>query len=233
MTEKEKMFWENDEEVEIDLLELGNLLLHNACWIAGAALAAALLCLAVCEFCLTPRYEASIDLIVNSRQENTGAVTNDSITSARSLTDTYAIVLKSNIVLDEVIETLGLPMTWQELSDAIRVASVDDTQIMRVTVENEDPQLAGEIVQTLAEIAPERIAELIEAGFCKSVSKVMLDTTPVFPATKKFVLIAAFAGACLASAALTLQHLLHNYLEDAEDVRRALNIPVLGLLPEV
>jgi capsular polysaccharide biosynthesis protein len=223
----------DNEEAEIDLLELLNLLLHNALWIVGAALVAALLCLAVCKFCLTPRYEASIDLIVNSRQENTATITNDNITSAKNLTSAYAIVIKSNMVLDEVIETLGLDMTYNQLASTISVASVDSTQIMKVTVKNEDPQLAGEIVQTIADIAPDRIVDLVEAGSCKIVSKVTINTTPVFPTTKKFVLIAALAGACLVSAGLILQHLLHNYIEDDEDVQRELKIPVLGLLPEV
>jgi capsular polysaccharide biosynthesis protein len=234
MTENEKSFLQNDDEdTEIELLELANLLLHNALWIVGAALVAALLCLAVCKFCLTPRYEASIELIVNSRQDNTSTVTNDNINSAKSLTSAYAIVIKSNIVLDEVIEALGLDMSYSQLAGTISVASVDSTQIMKVTVENEDPQLAGEIVQTIAEIAPDRIVDLVEAGSCKIVSKVMVNTTPVFPTTRKFVLIAALAAACLVSAALILQHLLHNYIEDDEDVQRELNIPVLGLLPEV
>jgi capsular polysaccharide biosynthesis protein len=234
MTENEKLLLRDDkEDEEIDLLELLNLLRQNVLWIVGAALIAAVLCLAVCKFCLTPRYEASIELIVNSRQDNTAAITNDNITSAKSLTSAYAIVIKSNIVLDEVIETLGLDMTCDQLANTISVESVDSTQIMEVTVENEDPQIAGEIVQTIAEIAPDRIVDLVEAGSCKIVSKVAINTSPVFPSTKKFVLIAALAGACLVSAALILQHLLHNYIEDDDDVQRELNIPVLGLLPEV
>jgi capsular polysaccharide biosynthesis protein len=234
VTENEELFLQSDhDDDEVDLFELLWLLWRNALWIVVGALLAALGCFAVCTFCLTPRYEASIDLIVNSRQENTLAITNDAISSAKSLTDAYAIVIKSNIVLDEVIETLGLAMSYKQLVKAVSVESVDSTQIMKVTVENEDPQLAAEIAQTIADIAPDRLVELVEAGSCKIVSKVVVDPDPVFPRTPKAVLLTALVAACLVGAVLILRRLLHTYIEDDEDVRRELNIPVLGSLPEV
>ena len=209
---------QNHDMDEIDLLELARLLWSHALQIAAAGIAAAVICLLVCTFVLTPRYQASVNLIVNSRQD---------------LIDTYAVIIKSNIVLNDVIEQLGLDMTYRQLLACISVDGVGSTQIMSITVTNEDPALAGKIVQAIAETAPDVIVDKVEAGSCKVVSDVEITSNPVFPQTKKYVLIAALGGIVAACGILVLDHLLHDYIVDSEDIQKKLELPVLGLIPEV
>ena len=154
---------QNHDMDEIDLLELARLLWSHALQIAAAGIAAAVICLLVCTFVLTPRYQASVNLIVNSRQDGNASITSDNINSARNLIDTYAVIIKSNIVLNDVIEQLGLDMTYRQLLACISVDGVGSTQIMSITVTNEDPALAGKIVQAIAETAPDVIVDKVEA----------------------------------------------------------------------
>ena len=120
-----------------------------------------------------------------------------------------------------------------QLADSITVGSVNSTQIMAITVTNENPGLAGKIAQTIAEVAPDVIVEKVEAGSCKAVSDVEIGTTPVYPQTKKTTLLCALAGMVAACALLVVSHLLHNYIVDDEDVQKKLDLPVLGFIPEV
>ena len=224
---------QNHDMDEIDLLELARLLWSHALQIAAAGIAAAVICLLVCTFVLTPRYQASVNLIVNSRQDGNASITSDNINSARNLIDTYAVIIKSNLVLNDVIQRMGLDMTYSQLADSITVGSVNSTQIMAITVTNENPGLAGKIAQTIAEVAPDVIVEKVEAGSCKAVSDVEIGTTPVYPQTKKTTLLCALAGMVAACALLVVNHLLHNYIVDDEDVQKKLDLPVLGFIPEV
>ena len=89
------------------------------------------------------------------------------------------------------------------------------------------------IVQAIADTAPAVIVDKVEAGSCKAVSDVEITPYPVFPQTKKYVLLAAVGGICAACGVLVLNHLLHNYVVDGEDVQQKLDLPVLGLIPEV
>lgn len=224
--------YEIDEEV-IDLGELLRLLWSHILEIVAAGVAAAVICLLVCTFALTPRYQASINLIVNTRQDGQSTVTNDNISSAKNLIDTYAVVIKSNIVLNKVIDKLDLDMTYNQLRKIVDVASVDSTQIMSITVTDEDPKLAGKIAETIADIAPEIIVDKVEAGSCKTVSDVEIGTDPIFPQTTKYTALAAVAGIVVVCAILVVNHLLRNYIVDDEDVQKKLGLPVLGLIPEV
>lgn len=224
---------EIDEEVEVDVGELLRLLWSHILEIVAAGVAAAIICLLVCTFALTPRYQASINLIVNSRQDGQATVTNDNINSAKNLISTYAVVIKSNTVLNDVIKKLDLDMTYNDLSSMVDVSSVNSTQIMSITVTNEDAKLAGKIAETIADIAPEVIVDKVEAGSCKTVSDVEIGTDPIFPQTKKYTALAAVAGIVIVCAILVINHLLRNYIVDDEDVQKKLGLPVLGLIPEV
>lgn len=221
------------EDDEIDLLELFALFWNNLFMLLGLSIGAGLICFLVCKFFISPRYNASIDMIVNTRQDNSATVTNDNINSAKSMASTYAIVIKGNIVLDAVIQTLDLDTTYKQLSKDINVESVNSTQIIRITVENEDPELAGSIVEAIASIAPDVIVETVEAGSCKIVSKVEVNYDPVSPKTTRNVAIVSLVTLFISYGILFILHLLHNYIENDEDVLKQLDLPVLGLIPEI
>lgn len=229
----ERTFQSEEEEV-IDLMEIVRLLWAHALQIVAVAVAAAVICLLVCMFALTPKYEASINLIVNARQDaSTATFTNDNFNSAKNLISTYAVIIKSNTVLNEVIDILDLDMTYSELYNQVEVESVDSTQIMSVTVTNTDAELAGEIAQTIADIVPDILVEKVEAGSCKTVSDININPNAVFPQTKKYVVIAGLGGAVLVCGVLVMMHLLNNTIVDDQDIEKKLGLSVLGLIPEV
>ena len=226
-------FQSNEDEETIDLMELARLLWAHIVQIVAVAVAAALISLLVCMFVLTPKYQASINMIVNTRQEGTSTFTNDNFNSAKNLISTYAVIIKGNTVLNEVIDELDLDMTYGQLYNMVAVDSVDSTQIMKVTVTDTDAERAGEIVQTIADIVPDVLVEKVEAGSCKTVSDVAINPNKVFPQTKKYVVLAGVLGAVVVCAILVLGHLLHDTVVDDDDVQKKLGLPVLGLIPEV
>ncbi len=226
-------FQSNEDEETIDLMELARLLWAHIVQIVAVAVAAALISLLVCMFVLTPKYQASINMIVNTRQEGTATFTSDNFNTAKNLISTYAVIIKGNTVLNEVIDELDLDMTYEQLYKMVAVDSVDSTQIMKVTVTDTDAERAGEIVQTIADIVPDVLVEKVEAGSCKTVSDVVINPNKVFPQTKKYVALAGVLGAVVVCAILVLKHLLHDTVVDDDDVQKKLGLPVLGLIPEV
>lgn len=221
-----------EDEETIDLMELARLLWAHAVQIVAAAVAAALICLLVCMFALTPKYQTSINMIVNTRQDTTTTFTSDNFNSAKNLISTYAVIIKSSTVLNEVIDTLDLDMTYGQLYGMVSVTSVDDTQIMKVAVTDTDAERAGEIAQTISEIVPDVLVEKVEAGSCKTVSDVSINPNKVFPQTKKYVVLAGVLGAVVVCGILVLAHLLHDTIVDDEDVQNKLGLPMLSLIPE-
>ena len=133
-------------------------------------------------------------------------------------------------MLNEVIDTLDLDMTYGKLYKMVEVTSVDSTQIMQITVTDTDAERAGEIAQTIADIVPDVLVEKVEAGSCKTVSDIEIDPNKVFPDQTQGLAcwVLFWCAACWC-----WQHLLHDTVVDDEDIQKKLGLPVLGLIPEV
>ena len=103
------------EEYEtIDLRELFLLVKKNILMILAVTIASAAVGFLISAFLLSPQYEASATLIVNSREDQTAqtTITNDQITSATKLVDTYSVILTSDTVLDKAIADLELTLDY-------------------------------------------------------------------------------------------------------------------------
>ena len=188
----------------------------------------------VSKYFITPEYESAITMIVNTRQDNTTVVTNDSITSAQNLVSTYSVIIKSNTVLNQVIDSLNLDMTYDELDSNVYVNAVDNTQIMRVAVRNSDKDTAAKIVQEISAIAPDVIVETVEAGSCKVISHVMTGDNPVTPNITKNTLLTTAAGLMVSIIVIALRSLFkEKRLVDDNDIQKYFDVPVLGVIPEV
>ena len=185
-----------------------------------------------CRFLIAPTYEASAKMIVNSRVEQTGNMTNDQITSAQKLVDTYAIIIRSQPVLEPVIETLKLSMDVEELAEEVTDTSVNDTQVMQIAVRSRDALQALHIVEEIVKICPPMIIEAVEAGSVKTIEPAHLQNEPVAPHTNLFTLLAAFLCMFAVVAYAIARHLFDNTYKSEADLRNDLQLPVLGVIPD-
>ena len=218
---------------EIDLREIFSLIKSHIIMIAIVTVICGVLGFLVTKFLITPQYESSVNMIVNTRNDASLTVSNDNISSAKNLVSTYAIIITSNAVLDDVIDELSLNMSYRELVSKVTVTAVNDTQVMRVAVTDPDPDLAADIVRSIAKISPSEIVDAVEAGSCKVISKVSTTDSPVSPSTMRNTAIAALVGMILSIAIVFLKNFLSNYIVDDEDVQKYLGLSVLGVIPEI
>lgn len=189
---------------------------------------------AIATWAIIPQYESAVTMIVNTKQENTKNITNDNITSAQNLVDTYSIIIKSNTVLNQVIKRLNLSMRYQDLEKMVNVTDVDNTQIMRVSVVSPDPKQATKIVQQIAKLAPDIIVDTAEAGSCKVISQVMESEKPIYPNKKRYAMLFSALGLLFVMGYIIVQSALREtHVVDNYDVEKYLGLQVIGVIPEV
>ena len=218
----------------IDLREIIFLLRNNAISIVASALVCALLGFLVTTFLITPQYEASATMIVNSQQNQSATnITNDMITTAKNLVTTYGIVVKSDTVLQQVIDQLNLDMTYEELQSKVAISAVDSTQVMRIAVQDANPAQAKAIVGKIVEIAPEIVRDAVEAGSVKVISDARVGDEPVSPNKMMNTAIAGLLGLALSVGAIFAKEMLNNTFKNDEDIQRHLGFTVLGVIPYV
>ena len=215
------------------VLELLQALKDKVALILSVTILAAALSWVFSSFVMPRKYEASVNMIVNTRTEIVGVVTSDSISSAQDLVDTYAIIIKSNKVLNKVIDQLGLHMSYEELSKLISVDPIRNTQVMKIAAQCADADQAALIVQTISEIAPSIVADAVEAGSCKVVSDVYSSAKPVSPDIPRNILLASALALIAVCALVVLRELFNDYIVDDADLEKKLGISVLGVIPDV
>lgn len=221
-----------DDEIEIDLWELFQILLKNWLWILLSTLGCAILGLLITMFLITPKYRAEATMIVNTRQDQTATVTNDQITSAQKLVDTYSIIIRSRRVVDPIMEKLNIEADYESFVKNIIVESVNDTQVMSIQVENKDPEIALQVVQEIVDRAPGAIISTVEAGSVNVVSEPYVNSeVPVSPSKLKNTAIAAFIGLFISSGAFLLITFLDNTFKSEEDIRKQLGLVTIGIIP--
>ena len=221
-----------DDEIEIDLWELFQVLLKNWLWILLSTLGCAILGLLITMFLITPKYRAEATMIVNTRQDQTATVTNDQITSAQKLVDTYSIIIRSRRVVDPIMEKLNIEADYESFVKNIIVESVNDTQVMSIQVENKDPEIALQVVQEIVDRAPGAIISTVEAGSVNVVSEPYVNSeVPVSPSKMKNTAIAAFIGLFISSGAFLLIAFLDNTFKSEEDIQKQLGLVTIGIIP--
>lgn len=223
---------DNEENEVIDLTEILSAVRQHLLELIFVTLVAALVGFTASKFLVIPKYDSSALMIVNTRQDVNANVTSDQINSATKLVSTYSIIIKSDTVLQQVIDNLGLNLTYAQLDKRVTVAAVDDTQVMKITVQSDSPEWARQVCEQIITVAPDVIKEAVEAGSVKVISNPSLATEPVSPNIKKNTMLAAAVGFVLVIGIIVLQVLLDNKINTEEDVTKYLDMTVLGVIPQ-
>lgn len=221
-----------DDEIEIDLGELFQILLKNWLWILLSTLGCAILGLLITVFLIAPKYRAEATMIVNTRQDQTSSITNDQITSAQKLVDTYSIIITSRSVIDPIMKELNIEKSYENFINNITVESVNDTQVMSIQVEDQNPEIALQVVQKIVARAPDVIIKTVEAGSVNIVSEPYVDSEkPVSPSKMKNTAIAGFLGLFLSSGIILMIAFLDNTFKSEEDIQKQLGLVTIGIIP--
>lgn len=111
----------------------------------------------------TPLYSssASVALIQSDKNASNASATLNEINANQKLTATYAAIAKSKLVLQPVIDELMLGLSTEELSNMIKVSTISDTTILKITVTHPNAQLAADIANSVADVFTNR-TELIK-----------------------------------------------------------------------
>ena len=221
-------------EETIDLREYFFILKKKLWIIVTSALVCGLISGLVSFFALTPIYQANTSLIVNKEVGNkvTEMTTTDDLNYVQKLAITYGEIIKSRAVITPTIEKLDLNMTYEELASAVSVTNVSDTQIIKISVQHENPKTAMKICNTIPSIFSEEVQRIVKASGVEVIDKAILPTNPIKPNKKMNVLIAMVLGVMVSVFIIFLIEALNTKIKEPRDIEEKLGIPVFGVVPK-
>lgn len=222
-------------EKEIDLRFIFDILRKNIIPLVLVTIICAAGALVGSAVFIPKQYEANAMLIVNNNNSDSQVVNANEITAAQNLAEVYSIIIKSNTVLQQVIDDLKLNMTYEQLYDAITVSSVNSTQVINISMKNTDPEFAKKIIADIVKVAPPIIKEKVEAGSVNVISEANIanNGNPVSPSLTKNALYGAILGFVVTLIIVFIKAFFRNTLKTESDITNALGIPLLGIIPEI
>ncbi|WP_084244358.1 YveK family protein [Planomicrobium okeanokoites] len=184
---------------------------------------------------LTPVYQTSTEILVNQSPSETGQLTNQNIQTDLQLINTYSGIIKSPAILDQVVEEMNLDMTTDQLTSKITVSNADQSQIVNITVQDEDPAMAVEIANTTASVFENDIQELMNVDNVTILSPAVLkeNPSPVAPNPMLNMAIAAVVGLMLGVGIAFLMEYLDTTMKDQQDIEDVLGLPLLGIVSPI
>lgn len=183
-------------------------------------------------FIMTPIYQSSTQILVNQKKQEGTAIQFNEVQTNIQLTNTYKVIIKSPVILDQVKEKLGLNITTQELNKQIEVTNEKDSQVVLVTTKDKNPKMARDIANTTAEVFKNEVAKIMSIDNVTVLSKaeIVEKQAPIKPNPMLNIIIAFVVGLIASVGMAFLLEYLDNTVKKEEDVEKVLGLPVLGIV---
>lgn len=222
-------------EETISLQELFNTLKKRLGLIIGTTVVAAIIAAVVSYFFLTPIYQASTQILISQQKVEQQPFNSQDIQTNLQLINTYNVIIKSPVILTDVIEILDLETTPAELFSQITVSSEQSSQVVNVTVQDPQAHVAVDIANTTAEVFQKKIVNLMKVDNVDILSPAIYEenSSPVKPNKTLNVAIAAVIGLMVGVGAAFLLEYLDTTVKTEEDIEELLGLPVLGLVSPI
>lgn len=185
-------------------------------------------------FMISPTYSSTSLIYIDGGSGSiSGAISSlTDLQIGEALTADYSVIIKSRPVLEEVIDNLGLNISYKSLANLISISTPTDTRMLRITVTAGDPQTAMRIVNELDEVCIWRIQELVSSVTPQIVEEGVEEPQKVSPSNTKNALMGGFLAAALVIAVCVIRVLLNDTLKTDEDVEHYIGLPVLCEIPD-
>lgn len=186
----------------------------------------------------SPKYTASTRLYVSVRTgEGAASIDlNQGTTFARQAVTTYADVAVSAIVLDPVIEKLGLTQTVGGLASQVSASSPAGTVLIDIAVTDSSPAQAANLANAVGESFADIVTETLEKPSGSGASLVNVRTIqpasapsrPSAPNVPVLIGVGLLSGLALGVAIAVARTLLDTKVRTVQDLETITRKPFLG-----
>ena len=150
----------------------------------------------------------------------------------QNLIGTYSEIITSRKVLQQVIDNLKLKMTVDELSQNITTSSVEDTEIIRITVNNEKKKMAAEIANEVADVFSDEIQDIYNLENVAIIDKAEVAKEPYNINYVKDNVIYLMIGVVLSFGVVFVMYYFDTTIKSSEIVEEKLGLTVIGIVPK-
>ncbi|MBC1227097.1 YveK family protein [Listeria booriae] len=182
---------------------------------------------------MAPKYDASVQLLINPKETGDRTSNYQSTDSNAQLVKTYNVILQSKVILDDVIKRLDLSTSVPELRKIIGVQNEKESKVISIHVELEDPKMAKKIAETLAFSMEKEVPKLMNIDNVNILSDAELSGNLTTSQIRIYMILAFVMVLALSLAVFVTQESLKSTFKTVKDFEDVTNLPVIVTIPEI
>jgi capsular exopolysaccharide synthesis family protein len=155
----------------------------------------------------------------------------DSVQASQAIARSYADIIESPNVAQLVSERLPDRPTAQSILNETTFEPVEQTQLLRITVEDPSAQRAKQIADAWADVVTEYARARLQSTTGATVTiadRAPLPTSPARPKPTLYTLVAGMLGLALGLGLAFVRDRLDRRLRTSDDVEERFDVPVLA-----
>lgn len=220
--------------MEIDVFQLLNTLWKRKLIIALVAIVTGAIAFSYSSFIIKPEYASTTRIyVVNRNQGDKSGLTNQDLQAGSYLVKDYREIILSQDVLEKVVTDLQLDMPTKNLASKIQVTVPVDTRIVSISVKDKQPEEASRIANSLRKIAAKKIISVTRVSDVTTLEEARPATSPSSPNIRRNTLIGFLGGLGVVVMVVLLVELLDVRVKRPEDIEDDMQIPLLGVIPNL
>ena len=177
-----------------------------------------------------PMYQSNTTIVLVGESKKEYSQTDSQLN--QNLIGTYSEIITSRKVLQQVIDNLKLKMTVDELSKNITTSSVEDTEIIRITVNNEKKKMAVKIADEVADVFSDEIQDIYNLENVAIIDKAEEADEPYNINYVKDNVIYLMIGIVLSFGVVFVMYYFDTTIKSSETVEEKLGLTVIGIVPK-
>lgn len=179
-----------------------------------------------------PIYESKTSLVLTKNDNNNATITQNDITLNKNLVPTYREIVKSRRILEQVIDNMGIDMDYETLTKNVEVNSIENTELIVISVYNENAVLAKSIADEIASVFKREIVEIYSIENISIIDQAQVSTKPYNVNVLKQFVIGCGLGFLISSLIVALFFYFDDTIKTEEDIEQKIGLPVLGSVPK-
>lgn len=179
-----------------------------------------------------PEYKSSVTILLVADENKTDkSLTQTDVNLNNGLISTYSSIAKSSSILQKTIQNLNLDIPVSKLEKNVEAKQIDNTQFLKISVKNENPERAKNIANELAEVFTEQIKEIYNLQNISIVDKAETEEKPCNINHMKDMIIFGFAGIVLSIIIVMIIYMFDDTVKDQKDIEKNIKLRTIGTLP--
>jgi capsular polysaccharide biosynthesis protein len=181
-----------------------------------------------------PLYHGDVTLILvqeNKNYNQNSNLTQSDIALNQKLVTTYSEIIKSKRVLNRVIDEMKLDYKTEELAKKINVASVKDTEIIKIAVSDADNKKAAKIANKIASVFQNEVTDIYNLENVAVIDSAEVQTEAYNINIVRDSIIFFAVGFVLTVGIYFVIYYFDTSIKSVEEVEKELGVPVIGTIP--